>query len=154
LKAFWVLACLVQYSNNLERLSGVIQHELTHLFGVVDECHEDWCVMNYDYMPYKAYFWFIVVREDWATDWGPECKQTLLETYNGRVITRSKFVVFKMGMYACGISWTEEYIHWNLTRLTLNGFFGITFIDYRPPSRPFGDGAGHPTVTLNWNFKR
>jgi hypothetical protein len=150
------------YCEPFDYLCSVTQHELSHIFGIKEDCEEEWCVMNGPegdscYMPHEEGYWFIVwwikTNETWATDWGPICKQTLIQTYDGCVIPRSKFEVFKMGMYACGKSWTEEYIHWNLTRSTLNGFFGITFIDYRPPSSPFGDGAGHPTVTLNWNFK-
>ncbi|MEM2971713.1 MAG: hypothetical protein QW270_04750 [Candidatus Bathyarchaeia archaeon] len=36
----------------------------THLFGL-RHCNEEWCVMNYDYMPYEEYFEWWIVR--WKT---------------------------------------------------------------------------------------
>jgi hypothetical protein len=141
------------YSKPFERLCSVTQHELSHLFGItIDNCGEEWCVMNYDYMPYETGFWFIVwwikTGEEWATDWGPECKQRLIQTYNGIVERGSSLDIIYIsydGFAFRKITYVAEWQRWNLTSFRAKTVFsiGIPIIWYVPSS-----GAAHPTFNM------
>jgi hypothetical protein len=133
-----------------ERLCSVTQHELSHLFGIMKECGEEWCVMNYDYMPYETGFWFIIwwkTSEEWATDWGPECKQRLIKTYNGLSEPGSSLTILYNGYDAFAyrrITCVAEWQRWNLTSFRAKTVFsiGIPIIWYVP------SGAAHPTFNI------
>jgi hypothetical protein len=81
-------------------------------------------------MPHEEGYWFIVwwikTNETWATDWGPICKQTLIQTYNGATFPRHSEPHILGGGEIYGNSytlvvtgWTESYYHWNLTSARL-----------------------------------
>ncbi|MEM2995530.1 MAG: zinc-dependent metalloprotease family protein [Candidatus Bathyarchaeia archaeon] len=150
-------ACIVDYYVNcwypMECLKSTIQHELSHLFGL-EHCDEEWCVMNSNedgdgYTPREYWFLWWKIDEKWATQWGSDCKQTLLQIYDGCVLFRKK-EDYRMGMYASGCAWTEEYYRWNLVHSTLIAVYYVNLPSYRPLSLPlFGDPYGHPVVTLN-----
>lgn len=126
-------ACILDYHwdgwwYQFDWLCSGIQHEVSHLFGV-NHCDEEWCVMNYGYMPYEEYAgWWIIkwkTNETWATKWGLNCKNRLIQAYNGITFTYMNTYIYYKGnaiVYE-RLSWTETYYHWNLTSLIWRSFF-------------------------------
>jgi hypothetical protein len=114
----WIRACIIRYYDSTDKLAGIVQHELSHLFGIYEHCSEEWCVMNYAYMPYRISLLWWVIYEDYADTWGPICRQVLIECYNGKTRTYSLVITFQG--YECYYEYTyfifkESYNQWNLT---------------------------------------
>ncbi|MEM2995229.1 MAG: hypothetical protein QXI91_04355 [Candidatus Bathyarchaeia archaeon] len=144
-----------------ERLCGIIQHELSHIFGIPTNCEENWCVMNGPdgdscYMPYEQWFLIWKTDEKWATDWGSNCKQTLLETYAGCARTGIDVSSFGNCWKAEDLTiavtiWTEEWRYWNLTqrRLKLAVYVHVPNLSCESKVLPyFAPGWAHPTTTI------
>lgn len=143
------------YWKPFERLCSVIQHEISHVFGLTfygdeAECNEPWCVMNYEYMPYEEYAGWRIIRwktkEEWATTWCSNCKQKLQQTYKGITFPCTKRYTYITQNYvvAYSIKWTETYYRWNLTQCRLKSVFviSIPIIRYTP-----GMAAVHPSFS-------
>ncbi|MEM2970825.1 MAG: hypothetical protein QW270_00160 [Candidatus Bathyarchaeia archaeon] len=135
-------ACLVRYDGNDDKLRALIQWALSWTFGT-KECDESWCVMNPEYMPHEIWWGPIKIGEDWAEEWGPDCKQKLIDTYNGGTFTYTKaWSYWVSGGFVYGIAtWTEEYHQWSLTKLETKHVVG--WLSLSPPSKV----AAHPTFT-------
>ncbi|MEM2994824.1 MAG: hypothetical protein QXI91_02250 [Candidatus Bathyarchaeia archaeon] len=131
-------ACMVRYDGNDDKLTALIQSALSYTFGA-DECDEEWCVMNTEYMPHPIYLGIIKIGEEWAKEWGPNCRQRLNDTYNGVTLERKdsgpigydgSIITYQ------AVAWTERYENWQLKEIHLKYTFTVSVPAYRPYVQP------------------
>jgi len=114
-------ACMVKYAG-FDQLASSTQAALSVTFGL-EPCNEEWCCLNDAYMPYRVYFGPFVISETWTTKWEPECKQELIENYNG--ITRTRVMTGETWNFYYSLVWTERYYQWDLTECKMKS---ITYL--------------------------
>jgi len=145
----WCRAAIVRFYEYEDKLAGIAQHELSHLFGILNECNEKWCCMNYACMPYRIWLAIWIIYEDYADEWGPECKQTLIQCYYGTGRTYPLIIFFQ----GCDsyyeytyFTWSDSYHNWNLTS---NRLRQVVHVKYNPRIK----NSVHAVIASAHSFK-